>query len=145
MAYSPNNYYANPAYAMQNAMYQSIPQQSAMTQSVMPQTQQTAANYSVQPQVRTVYSEAEAPQSQIPIDGTTCYFIDDANGKIYTKRFDYTNGSFPFAAYTRAQPVAETEQPEYITVSDFEKRWAEKMAEIEPLLKPAKGGKRNDE
>lgn len=133
MAYTPINYYASPGYQMYQQQMQQPTQMAQLQQPPAPQ------------QVRTVYSEAEARQAQIPIDGTTCYFVDETNGKIYTKRFDYTNGAFPFAAYVRAQPVTETTPaPEYMTVDDFERRWAEKVAQFEQLVKP-RGGKKADE
>lgn len=108
-------------------------------QATMPQQMQTPV-----PTVRTVYSEAEARGAQIPIDGSICIFADASNGKLYTKRFDYSTGAFPFEVYVKAVPV-ETATPEYITRAQFDE-W---RAGIEELIatktKPTKGGKADAE
>ena len=94
-----------------------------------------------QAQIRTVYSEAEARAAQIPIDGSTCVFVDANNGRIYTKRFDYNNGSFPFDIFQRVQP---SEQPteQYVTLEQFQ-AW---KSEIEGMIhKPIKGGAKSNE
>lgn len=127
MAYQPN-YYANP-YGMYPGMSQTMQTQPQVQAPVnVPQTQ-----------VRTVYSEAEARSAQIPIDGSTVVFTDAQNGRIYTKRFDYTNGSFPFETYQRVAEQTPQTAPEYVTLSQFESR----IAEIEAMI-PKKVVSRND-
>ena len=79
--------------------------------------------------------------AQIPIDGSTCVFVDANNGRIYTKRFDYNNGSFPFDIFQRVQP---SEQPteQYVTLEQFQ-AW---KSEIEGMIhKPIKGGAKSNE
>lgn len=128
MAYTPS-YYGNP-YNMYNA-----PQ--AVQQPIQPPIQQPINT--PQGQVRTVYSEAEARSAQIPIDGSTVIFNDTQNGRIYTKRFDYTNGSFPFEVYRREVEQAQQSAPEYVTLSQFEAR----IAELEALI-PKRQVRKND-
>lgn len=119
---------------------QNYPQPSYGVQ-MPPMAPQQTPQPSPQAQLRTVYSEAEARAAQIPIDGSACVFVDANNGRIYTKRFDYNNGSFPFDIYQRIQPSQQpTEQ--FVTVEQFQ-AW---RAEIEGMIpKNAKGGvKAND-
>lgn len=109
-------YTANPA--PQGNVYQ--PQAQALPQA--------ASNA-----VRTVYSEAEARAAQIPTDGSTVVFIDQSNGRIYTKQFNFENGSFLFRVYAQ-----QAEQPpvQYATIGDLE-RLREELT--------AGKGKNNDE
>lgn len=108
MAYYPNNYYGQPAQGY-TPNYQ--PQGN-----VYPPTQQTPAT----PQfnsARSVYSEAEARSAQIPTDGTTVFFTDQSNGRIYTKQFSFDNGSFIFNVYQR---VEEQIPVRYATMADLQ-------------------------
>lgn len=77
-------------------------------------------------QVRTVYSEDEARNAQIPIDGNalTYVFIDSNNGRIYTKRFDYTAGGFVFEVFSKTQ--ANNAAPEYVTRAQFDE-WRQRI------------------
>lgn len=76
-----------------------------------PQTQQNAPQA-----VKIVHSEGEARNAQIPTDGNAVFFIDEANDKIYTKRFSFQDGSFPFCVYARAS----AEKPvQYATLDDL--------------------------
>lgn len=84
--------------------------------------------------VRTVYSEAEARAAQIPTDGSTIFFIDQSNGRIYTKQFSFENGSFLFSTYTQ---MAEQPAVQYATIADLEKL-------REEILKK-KGAKKDEE
>ena len=120
MAYQPS-YYSSPyMYGAQNGV-------QPFNQPVQPvQPQQ---NGFAQPQIKNVYSEDEARQAQIPIDGSTHYFYDANRGRIYAKRFDYQNGSFPFEIYDRIQPNVQT-APEYVTMDVFNQR----LAAIENMI-----------
>lgn len=95
---------------------------------IQPQPQQQPAPPPT-PAIRTVYSEAEARAAQIPIDGSTYIFLDTANNRIYAKRFDYSNGSFPLAIYEQVQPSA-TPASQYVTLDQF-RAW---QTEIESRL-----------
>lgn len=88
-------------------------QQGAQNMNVYPTAQQMPARV-----VRAVYSEAEARAAQIPTDGSTIFFFDQSNGRIYTKQFSFENGSFLFRVYAQ-----QAEQPpvQYATIGDLEK------------------------
>ena len=67
--------------------------------------------------VRTVYSEAEARNAQIPTDGNPVVFLDNSGEKVYIKRFSFQDGSFPFAIYS----ISPGEKPvRYATIDDLE-------------------------
>lgn len=107
MAYYPN-YYGQPA---QGYMPSYQPQGN-----VYPPAQQTTAT----PQfnsARNVFSEAEARSAQIPTDGSTVFFADQSNGRIYTKQFSFDNGSFIFNIYQR---VEEQTPVRYATIADLQ-------------------------
>ncbi len=108
---------------------------------VQPQAQQQPASQPT-PAIRTVYSEAEARAAQIPIDGSTYIFLDTTNNRIYTKRFDYSNGSFPLAIYQQVQPSAAPEG-QYVTMEQFQ-AW---RAEIESMIpkQSSRGGTKNND
>lgn len=66
-----------------------------------------------------VTSREAAEVYQIPFDGSTTYFVDTANGKIYAKTFNATNGTAPLITFSRdAETVVAT--PEYATVGDVQ-------------------------
>lgn len=66
-----------------------------------------------------VTSREAAEVYQIPFDGSTTYFVDTANGKIYAKTFNATNGTAPLVTFSRdAETVVAT--PEYATVGDVQ-------------------------
>lgn len=77
--------------------------------------------------MRFVASKVEALSAQIPFDGSTTYFFDTSNGKIYAKTFDSNTGCAPLATYAK-----EIEQPiQYATLEDINAL----RAEIEALRK----------
>lgn len=94
---------------------------------------------------RPVTSRAEAEVFQIPFDGSTTYFVDTANGKIYAKTFNFNNGTAPLVTYIREEE-APTQQ--YVTTEIFEALRGEMDAiksSIESLKKPKKVVKQIDE
>lgn len=113
-------------------------------QGVYPQQPQNVPP--VQPQGQTqgfacrpVTSREEAVAYQIPFDGSTTYFVDTSNGRIYAKTFNFQNGTAPLEVYIReseARPAAE-----YVTVDQFE----ELKAEVAELKKGRKVVKKDDE
>lgn len=107
MAYNPSYpYYQQgytPSYQPQGNVYQ--PNAQTPTQAILNA-------------VRTVYSEAEARAAQIPTDGSTIIFMDQSNGRIYTKQFSFENGSFLFGVYSQ---MAEQPPVQYATLADLEK------------------------
>jgi len=107
MAWNFNGYGYTP-YAPQ------MPQQMAQ-----PMAQQFTAQQS-NPQngfiCRPVTSKAEAEVFQIPFDGSTTYFVDTANGKIYSKTFNFANGTAPLVTYIQEAAVPV---PQYATMDDL--------------------------
>lgn len=88
------------------------------------------------PQIRLVTSKEEVVAAQIPFDGSTSYFVDTSNGRIYSKAFDFSTGTAPIVTYTR-----ETESKvQFATIDDINAL----RAEIEALKKPRKAAKQND-
>ena len=74
---------------------------------------------------RPVTSRAEAEVAQIPFDGSTTYFVDTANGKIYAKTFNFANGTAPLVTYIQEATVPA---PKYATVEDLQKLREELLA-----------------
>ena len=103
MAWNYNGYGYNPvnAYAPQNAM----PAQNAFQN-------QNTNGFMCKP----VTSRVEAEVFQIPFDGSTTYFVDTANGKIYSKTFNFANGTAPLVTYV---PETTAPIPRYATVDDL--------------------------
>lgn len=85
--------------------------------------------------VRFVTSREQADVFQIPFDGSTTYFVDTSNGKIYTKAFDFNTGMAPIVTYSREQEV----RVQYATIEDINAL----RAEIE-AIKPKKAVKKSD-
>ena len=79
---------------------------------------------------RPVTSKAEAEVFQIPFDGSTTYFVDTANGKIYSKTFNFANGTAPLVTYIQEAAVPV---PKYATLDD-----------LNALRNELMGGKGND-
>lgn len=86
-----------------------------------------------------VTSKAEAEVFQIPFDGSTTYFVDTANGKIYAKTFNASTGAAPLVTFSRDAEVV-VRPPQYVTMEDFNAL----KEEIERLKKPTKKEKQND-
>lgn len=85
---------------------------------------------------RPVTSRAEAEVYQIPFDGSTTFFVDMANGKIYAKTFNAMNGTAPLVTFIRE---GETPAPQYVTQEEFN------AFKDEMLKKPAGKVKKNDD
>lgn len=95
-------------------------------QTYMPQMPVQAPQSASLPQVannapggficRPVTSRAEAEVFQIPFDGSTTYFVDTANGKIYSKTFNFANGTAPLVTYIQEAAVPV---PQYATMDDL--------------------------
>ena len=110
--------YFDPKFAPQSGYY---PQPYSMPYSVRSPEQQPSA-----PQIRQVYSEAEARAAQIPTDGNCVVFFDQSGDVIYTKRFSYETGAFPFEIYKRVAPQSD-HAPRYATIEDLERLRMELM------------------
>lgn len=140
--YNYPNYSAfNPAlsYAPQNFSAQPV------QPPAQPQTTQSGVNGQSGFVCRPVTSRAEAEVYQIPFDGSTTYFVDTANGKIYSKTFNFANGTAPLVTYIREEEVPAVQ---YVTADVVETLRGEietLREEIESLKKTKKAVKRNDE
>ena len=65
------------------------------------QQNQMAQNATQGLTMRLVTSREEVAAAQIPFDGSTTYFADTSNGKIYAKTFDPGTGTAPIVTYVR--------------------------------------------
>ena len=116
------------------------PQRQDYRQPMQPVIPQNNPGFNCLP----VTSKAEAEVFQIPFDGSTTYFVDTANGKIYAKTFNATTGAAPLVTFSRdAEVVAAT--PEYVTKEtvDEMKQTINRLAEDLNTLK--KGKVKNDD
>lgn len=102
-----NNYF-NPmqTYAPQ------MPVQGPQSVSAFPVANNNPGGFLCRP----VTSRAEAEVFQIPFDGSTTYFVDTANGKIYSKTFNFSNGTAPLVTYIQEAAVPA---PQYATIDDL--------------------------
>lgn len=94
---------------------------------------------------RPVTSKAEAEVFQIPFDGSTTYFVDTANGKIYSKTFNFANGTAPLMTYIRE---SDAPVPQYASIDIVDGLRGEIdsiKADIESLKKTKKAVKKDDE
>ena len=80
-----------------------------------------------------VTSRAEVDGFQIPFDGSTTYFADTSNGKIYAKTFNFNNGTATVVTYIRETDVPV---PQYATIDDLN------ALREEFLSKSKKGGEK---
>lgn len=103
-------------------------------QPVAPQTPQGGVSAPSGYLCRPVTSRAEAEVFQIPFDGSTTYFVDTANGKIYSKTFNFADGTAPLVTYIRESDVPV---PKYATIED--------LNALREELKPKKAVKKDDE
>lgn len=102
-------------------------------QSYYPQAQAPMASA---PSVRTVSGEAEARAAQIPTDGNPVIFLDQGGEIIYTKKFSFETGAFPFEIYKRVDP-AQAPAVRYATIEDLEN--------LKRELTAKRGAKKNDD
>lgn len=132
MAYNPFNPWGyNPMQTYMPQNTQQMPMQAPQTASYP----QAANNQQAIFPCRPVTSRAEAEVFQIPFDGSTTYFVDTANGKIYSKTFNFNDGTAPLVTYIKESDVPV---PKYATMEDLEALRAE-------LTKPRKAVKKNAE
>lgn len=85
--------------------------------------------------IHPVTSVQEAIVFQIPFDGSTSWFYDTSADRLYSKTFDFGNGTAPVITYVREQPAPVVQ---YATLEDIESL----RKEIESL-KPRKAAKKN--
>lgn len=82
--------------------------------------------------MRFVTSRAEAEVAQIPLDGSSAFFFNTANGEVYTKAFR-PDGTAPLCVYKREH---EEGPPEYVTQKQFDilsKSFADLKAIVEGM------------
>lgn len=126
MAFNTYPYY-NP---MQTYMPQ-MPAQAPQSVPVAQPVNNTPSGFMCRP----VTSRAEAEVFQIPFDGSTTYFVDTANGKIYSKTFNFVNGTAPLVTYIQEAAVPV---PQYATMDDL------KALREELMEKPKRTVKKNE-
>lgn len=105
-----------PVYG-QMPMYQPPFMGQAMGPQNPPQPMQTPSGQNGVPapiqngfSCRPVTSKEEAVAFQIPFDGSTTYFVNTANGEIYAKAYNFSNGSAPIETYVKKAPAEQTVQ-----------------------------------
>ena len=84
--------------------------------------------------MRLVTSEEEIAAAQIPFDGTTSYFVNTSNGKIYAKTFNPNTGTAPIVAYVKE----DTTPVKYATLDDLNALANSLRAELKPKRKVVK-------
>ena len=115
--------YGQPAYM--NPMQFSQPPVQPQMQNVQPVQQQTPAQANVQAAVqpgfngRYVTSKEEVISAQIPFDGSTSYFVNTANGEIYSKAYNFANGSAPVETYIKQAAVAQEQAAPAVQFPDY--------------------------
>lgn len=128
--YNPYNGY-NPVNPYMPQMAPQMPVQAPQSVPV----QQTINNTPPVMRCVPVTSRAEVDGFQIPFDGSTTYFADTSNGKIYAKTFNFNNGTAPVVTYIRETDVPV---PQYATMDDL------KALREEFLSATKKAVKKND-
>ena len=123
MANYPYMNYQQPQYGNMPFQMPMYAQQQTMPQNATPGLT-----------VRLVTSKDEVSGQQIPFDGSTTYFVDTSNGKIYAKAFDPNTGTAPIVTYVR-----EVETPvHYATIEDLNALADSLRAELRPKRKVVK-------
>lgn len=124
--YPQNNYYyqqptqAQPVYQASSA---SLPQYQMMTQGL---------------KGRPVSSFEEARAMTIDFDGSTFFFPDLANKRIYTKQINMDGTASLFVYELREQPIEPTiSQTNFITREEFETVVNELRQLVQPAVTPA--------
>lgn len=136
--YFPQNYMP---YQPQAQIAQQMPPQMPQQSVQQPSVSQNIPAVPNAPAMRLVASKAEVIAAQIPFDGSTYYFLDTSNGKIYAKTFNFSDGTAPIVTYSR-----EVEQQiQYATLEDINSLKAEIEAlKVAKTEKPVKAAKKND-
>ncbi len=130
MAWNFNGYGYNPV----NAYMPQIPSQMPLQAPQSVPMAQPINNTNQALRCIPVTSRAEVDAFQIPFDGSTTYFADTSNGKIYAKTFNFSNGTAPVVTYIRESDVPV---PQYATIEDLN-------ALREELMSKRKAVKKND-
>lgn len=131
MAWNYTGYGYNPANTYMPQMAQQMPVQAPQSVPMaQPMNNATPALRCIP-----VTSRAEVDAFQIPFDGSTTYFADTSNGKIYAKTFNFSNGTAPVVTYIRESDVPA---PQYATIDDLN-------ALREELMSKRKAVKKNDD
>lgn len=94
---------------------------------------------------RPVTSKAEAEVFQIPFDGSTTYFVDTANGKIYSKTFNFSDGTAPLVTYVRESVLPPVQYAPLDAMDALRGEIEALKEEIESLKKTKKAVKRNED
>lgn len=137
--------YTYPSYGAFNTMPPYNPQNFAPAPAPAPQTMQGGATSSSGFSCRPVTSRAEAEVFQIPFDGSTTYFVDTANGKIYSKTFNFGDGTAPLVTYIRESATPPVQYAPVDALDELRTDIDSLKAEIEAIKKPKKVVRRNDE
>lgn len=91
--------------------------------------------------MRPVTSLQEAAASQINFDGTAHWFFDTSADRIYSKTFDFQNGTAPIVTYVREQPAPVVQ---YATV-DIVNSLMQEIQNLRNELDALRKGQRNDD
>lgn len=136
--------YTFPNYGSFNTMPSYNPQNFAPAAPISAQPPQGGVTAPSGFSCRPVTSKAEAEVFQIPFDGSTSYFVDTANGKIYAKTFNFNDGTAPLVTYVR-ESVAPPVQYAPLDAMDALRGEIEALKEeIESLKKTKKAVKRDE-
>ena len=137
--------YTYPSYGNFNPTPSFIPQNYANTAPISAQTPQVGVTSSSGYLCRPVTSKAEAEVFQIPFDGSTTYFVDTANGKIYSKTFNFNDGTAPLVTYVRENVVAPPQYAPLEAMETLREEIDSLKADIESMKKTKKVVRKNDE
>ena len=122
-----------------------VPQNYGAAPPVLPQNGQANAPAQAGFSCRPVTSREEAVSAQIPFDGSTTFFVDTANGKIYAKTFNFNDGTAPLVSYVRETVAAPPQYAQVDAVETLRAELDEIKAELENIKKAKKAVKKNDE
>lgn len=126
--YPQTNYYYQQPTTSQNVSYQP-------TATTLPQFQMMAQGLKGRP----VSSFEEARAMTIDFDGSTFFFPDLANKRIYTKQINMDGTASLFVYELREQPIEPVSIPNsanYITREEFEEALNELRAGVKALAQP---------
>lgn len=126
--YPQTNYYYQQPTTSQNTSYQP-------TAATLPQFQMMAQGLKGRP----VSSFEEARAMTIDFDGSTFFFPDLANKRIYTKQINMDGTASLFVYELREQPIEPAAIPNsanYVTREEFEEALNELRAGVKSLTQP---------
>ena len=122
------NFNTYPYYNPMNTYMSQMPVQAPQSASSAQVVNNTPNGFICRP----VTSRAEAEVFQIPFDGSTTFFVDTANGKIYSKTFNFVNGTAPLVTYIQEAAVPV---PQYATMDDLNALREELLAKPKRTVK----------